>query len=222
MAPPRWWHRLELWLSTTKRVDGLLLATLAGDEDARAVLCRVEAALLLIKLCDRPRYNRLIRDLERVDVQVQVYSACYVHSIKACKLDTRYVLSQESSLEDIASTIVHEATHARLSRLGIGYHEKLRARVEMACVRREIAFARRLPDGERVRENAEYALQWCSDSRNLTDEAYEERRMHGAAEGLRSLGCPNWLARALVAAAARHGRAMRLTRRLMGRDRNSE
>ena len=221
MAVRRWWDRLLLWLSTSKRVDGLLLVTLAGDEEARTVLCRVEAALLLIKLYDRPRYNRLVRDLARVDIQVQEYSACYVHSIKACSLDTRYVLAEDTSLEEIASSIVHEATHARLSRRGIGYHEKLRARVETACVRRQIAFARRLPEGERVRENAEYALQWCSDSRNLTDEAFDERRMQGAAEALRSLGCPNWLMRVILAVPAPRRSSRRLRCRLMGRDRNS-
>jgi len=47
---------------------------------------------------------------------------------------------------------VHEATHARLRRYGIGYEEGLRQRVEEANFRRELAFAsaraprRRAPD----------------------------------------------------------------------------
>jgi hypothetical protein len=221
MAVRSWFDRLLLWLSTTKRVDGLLLVAPAGDEEARAVLCRVEAALLLIKLYDRPRYNRLVRHLERVDILVQEYSACYVHSSKACRLDTRYVLAEDTSLEEIASSIVHEATHARLSRLGIGYDEKLRARVELICVHRQIAFGRTLPDGERVRENAEHALQWCSDSRNLTDERFDERRIQGGAEALRSLGCPNWLVRLIVAVPALRRSSRRVRRRLIGGDRNS-
>jgi hypothetical protein len=215
-----WFDRLLLWMSTTKRVDGLLLVAPAGVE-ARPVICRVEAALLLIKLYDRARYNRLVRDLERLDILVQEYSACYVHSIKACRLDTRYVLAEDTSLEEIASSIVHEATHARLCRLGIGYDETLRARVEMVCVHRQIAFARRLPDGERLRENAEYALRWCSDSRNLTDEGFDERRMQGAAEALRSLGCPNWLVRLIVAVPALRRSSRRVRHRLMGCDRDA-
>src|SRR5713101_6929819 len=103
---------------------------------------RVEEALRLIKTYDRVRYNRLIRDLERVWVTLLPgYPACYDHSIRACELDTRYVLADTSQPEVIASTIVHEATHARLRRSGIGYEEDLRPRVEAVCYRAQIAFA---------------------------------------------------------------------------------
>ena len=49
--------------------------------------------------------------------------ASFNHSLNACQLDERFVLDEKSGPELIASVIVHEATHARLMRCGIGYEE---------------------------------------------------------------------------------------------------
>jgi hypothetical protein len=125
------WH----WLSVSKRIDGLLVGTWESDANAEAVFRRVEGALGLIKAHDRLRYERLLRDLERLRVWL-LPGGCgsYKKGLRSCELDSRFVLSETSSLEMIASTIVHQATHARLMRCGIGYEMELRARVEAACV----------------------------------------------------------------------------------------
>ena len=91
---------------------------------------------------------------------------------------------------------VHEATHARLWRYGIGYEEGLRQRVEEACFRRELAFASKLPDGHRLRQTAELALAtpvaW-------TNTAFHGRELEGSIEVLHRLGVPDWLVRTLLA-----------------------
>src|SRR2546427_9194317 len=48
--------------------------------------------------------------------------------------------SPQTSAARLASTLVHEATHARLDRLGFRYAAERRARIEGICFRREIAF----------------------------------------------------------------------------------
>jgi hypothetical protein len=48
---------------------------------------------------------------------------------------------------DVALTIVHAAAHARIRHAGVEYTEKLRSRIEAACVGEEVAFASRLPGG---------------------------------------------------------------------------
>ena len=73
-------------------------------------------------------------------------------------LDVPFVVADATEPELIASVIVHEATHARLRRHGIGYEEPIRARVEAACIRRQIAFTRRLPHGDHARAAAERNL----------------------------------------------------------------
>src|SRR6185503_13261504 len=120
--------------------------------EAERVLPRVEAALGLIKTHDRQRYDRIVADLDRVWVRLlTTYVAQFSPSWSACFLDERFVLGDTTDAAHIAAAIVHEATHARLWRCGFGYDEEVRQRVEAVCVRREVAFANKLPDGERIR-----------------------------------------------------------------------
>jgi hypothetical protein len=201
-----------LWLSDSRCVDRLWIAVDRGDE-SEALFRRVEEALCLIKTYDRIRHERLTRDLERVWVGLLPGAeGSFNKSDMACYLDTRFVRADTTLPEMIASTIVHEATHARLVRRGIGYEEKLRPRGEAACVRRELAFAAKLPHGDKVRERAEHALEFCIARGHefLTDGAIRERRFEGGVEALRHLGVPRWLVRAMVALTAPQLRVRRL------------
>jgi hypothetical protein len=198
--------RLELRLSTSKRIDGLWLGTYEGEPEL--VLGRVEEALCLIKAYDRLRYDRLTRDLERVWVRLLVTDALggFNESVNACELDVRFVLAETSNPEAIASTIVHEATHARLMRCGIDYEEELRARVEAVCFRRELAFAAKLPNGEQVRERARRSLELCASHDYWTNTAFDQRYLEGGIEAARHVGLPYWLVRSVLAL-----RALRLS-----------
>jgi hypothetical protein len=197
---PTLYDRLMLWLSSGRRVDGLWLGTYF-QKNAEEVMRRVEEALRLIKRYDERRYKRLISDLDRVWVRlVPGALGKYTHSLRACELDERFVLSNTSLPEVIAATIVHEATHARLWRCGIGYAENIRGRVEAVCFRRELAFARTLPSGEHAREKALDSL--AMPPATWTDTADRDRDLEGSAQTLRHLGAPDWLVRALLAARA--------------------
>ena len=165
------------------------------DIEPEPILRRVEEALHLIKVNDRLRYDRLLRDLERVWVRmVPGGLGRFTESLHACELDRRFVLAETSSADLIAATIVHEAAHARLLRCGIAYEEELRPRVEAVCLRRELAFAAKLPNGEQVRELAERTLALCTSQDHWADAAFDERNV---AE-LRNLGTPEWLVRILL------------------------
>lgn len=121
-------------------------------------------------------------------------------SIWACVIDPRHLLDEANPPALIASWIVHEATHARLWRCGIGYQEEeLRARVEAVCFRREQAFAAKLPNGEQVREQADQRLTAYADQGYWTDEAFRARYLEGAGKAFQYLGAPNWLIRVLMA-----------------------
>jgi hypothetical protein len=197
---------MTLWLSSGRRVDGLWVGTYF-QKNAEEVMRRVEEALRLIKRYDQRRYKRIISDLDRVWVRlVPGALGRYVHTHRTCELDERFVLAEASLPEVIAATIVHEATHARLWRCGIGYAENIRGRVEAVCFRRELAFARKLPNGEHVREKALDSL--AMPPATWTDTADRDRDLEGSVETLRYLGAPNWVVRALLAA-----RAWRLSRR---------
>jgi hypothetical protein len=124
--------------------------------------------------------------------------------------------------ELLASTIVHEATHARLWRMGFRYEEEARPHVEAICVRRELAFSAKLPDGEQVRDSAEQALMSLRSPTFLSNAAFAKARDDYEVEELRRLGVPDWGIRGLFVlrrvlrpfvAAARQAKRLRLPRR---------
>lgn len=211
-------RNIFMWLglrasSPTKRIDGLWIGIGGGvqGQDKRQdqrLLDRVEEALALIKRYDRLRYDRLSRDLKRVWVHVIPGGfGSYNEAFAACELDPRFVLPETTSPELIAATIVHEATHSRLLRCGIGYEEAVRARVEAVCLRREIGFAAKLPNGAEVKEVAERGLAMETSAPGFySDTQKSQRRDDGTIEALRQLGTPDWFVRGLVAA-----RALRLS-----------
>ncbi|AWC22437.1 hypothetical protein CO731_01895 [Aminobacter sp. MSH1] len=175
------------WLASkshhTRRIDGVWV--LASE---MANLERVETALNLIREHDPVRHGRLIRDLEQIWVWAIPGSVGrFRHLGWTCDLDKQFVETTAPDL--IASVIVHEATHARLFRMGIGYEEAIRERVEQICLRRELAFARKFPN--------EIAVQWAEASLHSLPDLSDERFAQRRGEDYRALflrnGVPRWL-----------------------------
>jgi hypothetical protein len=180
--------RLARWaavkLSGTRTVDGLLIISDKGTD-------KIVEALQLIRDFDPVRYRRLLGDVRQVFVTTLPASvAQWANSSKACELDERHIISEETTPELVASIIVHEATHARLMRCGIGYEEALRDRVEQVCLRREIAFAARLPTGKGRGQQAEATLEAMPD---FSDKAMSERNLSGLRDALLYLNMPTRL-----------------------------
>ena len=86
---------------------------------------------------------------------------------ETCVLNALKVASGTKA--DIALSIIHEATHARLCRSGVYAWPDIRERIEAVCVRREIRFLRRLDNaGWRVEARLDYSntlLKRLGDSR---------------------------------------------------------
>lgn len=175
-------------------VDGLWVGI--DDPKRELLLGRLRAALVLIKTYDPLRYLRLTRDLKRIWVTpLHGPSACFYYRLDACVLNPRYVLAETMTPELLASTIVHEATHARLWGMGFRYEEEVRPRVEAICVRRELVFCTKLPHGEQVRDRAEQALtSYCSPT-SLSNAVFAKSWDDYAIEELRRMGAPSWVIR---------------------------
>ena len=201
--------RVELALSESCHVDGVWIGSRRGSPED---LTRVEGALSLIKQHSPLDYARIIRELERIWVTLSFYGVGqYHHALKACILDERYVADSATTAEQIASTIVHEATHARLERYGIEYKEELRTKIEAICFRRQLAFAVRLPNSTELQE-IERRLEWYqANPDQFSDAQFREYHMAGEAEALRFLGTPDWLIRAVLASRSIIGRVRRFS-----------
>jgi hypothetical protein len=180
--------RFELRFMTNGRtVDGLWIGSTTDDPEPS--LQRVEDALRLIRDHDRPRYNRLKIDLVRIWVRLLPGPlGSYNRAMRACEIDGKFIQAETTTLEEIASTIVHEATHARLMAYGIGYDEGERARVEAVCIRRELAFARKIPESDLIKDQAERLLTLCESKEYWTDTEFDNRWIEGHAERLRGVG----------------------------------
>ena len=174
--------------------------------DFSLAFSRVEEALRLIKAYDPLRYGHIVRDVDRVWVSLLPGSfGQFRKDLKLCVLDERFVLADTTRPEQIAAAIVHEATHARLIRCGIGYETELRGRVEAICFRRERAFAAKLPNGELARGDAERRLPGYEASRSRIEQ--------GKADALRYLGVPEFLIRPALGSRRLLRRMKRLARR---------
>ena len=93
-------------LSTGRKIDGLWVGT--WESEPHPALQRVEQALQLIKRHDAFSYSRVTRHLARIWVYLIPGSgAHYESSLNACVIDDRYVLAEQTTVERIASTIVH-------------------------------------------------------------------------------------------------------------------
>jgi hypothetical protein len=211
--------RLLVWLSTSRTVDGLWVGSM--ESKPQPGLRRVEDALQLIKAHDALHYSRVIHNLERIFVNlVPDALAHYDRSLNACVLDQRFVLPETTALERIACTIVHEATHARLERWGIGYDdEKARTRIEAICLRRELNFIAKLQNSERLREEIARTLEWCvSDRDYLSNVSFQQRTLHGQVETLQYLGTPDWLINVFLKARTAISGVQRLANRCAERE----
>jgi hypothetical protein len=137
--------------------------------------------------------------------------------LNACLLDERVVASENTTLECIASAIVHEATHARLEKRGIRYDEAVRPRIERICARREFDFVRHLSGVDALQEEITRRLDRCNEENtSYTDQNMWQEIDQGNAEMLRHLGTPEWVIALVFRARNPANGIRRFTRRIAG------
>lgn len=171
-------HRLPVavWMLTT-------------SEEKALAFDRLGSALGLIERYAPTKLQALQEDVRSILVAGHPgIWGCYVHKLRMIELYSDYVLDDRTTPESIASTLVHEAQHARLYRLGFGYDEPIRARIERLCFRAERNFARLLPKGEESVARAEALIE-----ADLEPIFSAEGRRQANLEALAKLGAPAWL-----------------------------
>lgn len=142
---------------------------------------KIDQALNLICKFDPRSYRRIQRDIKMILVfATPPYCAEWVGQLQMCVLDREYICRPDVLPEEIASTIIHEAAHARLDRAKINYNDGIRNRIERICVKSEIVFAKRLPNGEQLIENAESRLKIPENY--WTNSQFQQRNLDAFAE----------------------------------------
>ena len=175
-----------------KHSRGDIKIAMLFDKNDSAIASKIDQALNLISKFDPRRYRQIKRDVKRIWIAAAPgYCAQWIDELQTCILDTDYFRRIDISASEMATTIIHEATHARLDKFKIGYSEEIRVRVEQICFKSEIAFAKRLPDGLKLVEVAESKLQISEDY--WTNAQFQERDIATLAE----LSKKTWIVRIL-------------------------
>ena len=174
--------------SPNESVDGLWIGCFSSRRESVQSLAQVRAALYLIKTYDPYRYKRVLARFDKILVLDIPARGQFIEDLRRCVLNRDFATT--ATVEEVASTIVHEATHGELMRRGIGYGAEIRQRVEDICTRQELAFAAKIPSFEKLVERAEMKL--ALPSATWSDDMTRQRTMQWLSEG----GIPSWIIRA--------------------------
>lgn len=145
---------------THHQVRGFLVRVTNGrpDIDTRQVLARLTQALDLIAAYAPRRYRRMQRDLAGIDIRRFPCRGAFFPRERECLVELTFAVNPAHSIEEIAASIVHEATHARVAQRCGPLPEAMRPREERLCRRAELEFGLALPDGQVVIERARRSL----------------------------------------------------------------
>ena len=164
----RFARRLSEWLRrgdhgpevTHHVVDGLPVRVLNTRPDIRTedVLQRLTAALALIATYAPRRYRRLRQDFAGFVVQRFACRGAFFPESRQCLVELTFTVNPRHGLAEIAASIVHEATHARVSRMCGPRRPDQLAHEERLCRRAELELGLALPDGAVVAQRARESL----------------------------------------------------------------
>jgi hypothetical protein len=157
------------------------------DISTTQVLQRLTQALDLIATYTPRRFRRMHRDLAGLVVQRFPCRGAYFPRERECLVELTFTVNPRHTLAEIASSIVHEATHARIASMCGPLPQEQRAREERLCREAELEFGLALPDGAGVVERARWALalsdqdvapavDWAEGARRVAARDAESRR----------------------------------------------
>jgi hypothetical protein len=148
-----------------------------ADIDTRQVLIRLTQALDLIASAAPRCFRRLSRDLSGFLVQRFPCRGAFFPAERECLVELTFAVNPAHSVAEIAASIVHEATHARIASRCGSLPLSLRPREERLCRRAELEFGLAIDDAiviERARrslaltdDNVAPTVDWSIASRRM-------------------------------------------------------
>jgi len=156
----RWQDRLTRSLfesvSRTRSVRGVLVDVVntRPDVDTEQVFARLDEALGIIERHQPWYFRHLVRDFARIAVRRYPCRGAYFPDERTCLIELTFSVNPTFTTAQVASTIVHEAMHARLDRRGVVFTREIAARHERFCRRAEVELGMLVPDGQAIVERA--------------------------------------------------------------------
>jgi len=128
------------------------------DIETEHVIQRLTAALDLIATFAPRRYRWLRHDVAGFVVERFACRGAFFPQSRECLVELTFTVNPRHGLPEIAASIVHEATHARVARMCRTRSPEQHAREERLCRRAELEFGLALPDGAVVVQRARDSL----------------------------------------------------------------
>jgi hypothetical protein len=153
----------ESLLTVRREVHGIPVRVVntRRDIDTAQVLERLALALELIATHAPRRFRRMQQDLAGIVVRRFPCRGAYFPQELECLVELTFTVNPRHSLPEIAASILHEATHARVARMCGSLPQEQRAQEERLCRKVELELGEALPDqpGKQVVvERARFAL----------------------------------------------------------------
>jgi len=148
-------------LTVRRTVRGLpvVVVNTRPDIDTEYVLARLDEALALIEQYQPWHFRRFRRDFAEIWVRRYPCRGAYLSQYKVCLVELTFTVNPDFTPAQVASTILHEAMHARLNRRCIEHTPENAAKHERFCRRAEIEFGRAVPGGEPIVARALASLE---------------------------------------------------------------
>jgi len=184
-------ERIQERLATRKEIQEILVVVSGATAEwpEPLLLEKMESALGLVAAHQPMRLNRLRKDLERIHVHpLMTHRASFIRASRTCNLDAFFVATFPPAM--IASSVVHEGMHARITAAGIRLPP---AREERACRRAELRLGRAMQD-RTVIDRATAALALPDEDVAPGIDWGETRRAQRHAD-LAASGLPGWARR---------------------------
>ena len=156
------WHRFWFWASHKREFHEITVGIwpLYSDEIVESTFAKFKAAFDLLSTYAPNVLEQIVRDVHCVLVAGNISShAMFIRELRMVEFDSEDVVAEDTTPEHLACTLVHEAQHGRLFRLGFGYEPERRGKIERICFRAQRNFANRLPNGHDLVSCAE---QWMA------------------------------------------------------------
>jgi hypothetical protein len=181
-------------MTTTEHrtVHGLPVRILNTRPDiaTEQVLERLTAALDLIAVYAPRRYRRLRRDVAGFMVQRFACRGAFFPDSRECLVELTFTVNPRHGLPEIAASILHEATHARVARMCRTRAPDRPAREERLCRRAELELGLALADGGVIVQRARDALaladrevapavDWGEAARRVAEADASQRQQEG-------------------------------------------
>lgn len=195
----RLFAKIDEWRTTSRELRGVpvVVRNTRPDVDTERVFTRLDAALGLIERYQPHHFRRLRHDFAQILVVRYPCRGAWLPDQRTCLVELTFSVNPDFSEAQVAATILHEAMHARLDRMGLSYEGVSRARHERFCRRAELEFGQAVPGGEPVVDRALQSLAESDDGvAPVIDWELANRRVSEA--DLAALDAPQWLRRVVA------------------------